>query len=138
MLYTVQEATFDLPDVLHDQTVNVFTATPAGESPFNIVITRSTVDEGVTLADHVTRETDLLAQTLADFRPEWRRDHAVDGRPAQITAARIGGATPMEQRQVYLLAGRRSLTITASARDRFQPAQLDQLKAFLDSMRFRA
>ena len=137
MLYTVNEATFDLPEALHDQSVNIFTATPSGASPFNIVITRSTVEPGSTLADHVTREIELQQQTLAGFTPEWRRDYQVDGRSAEITAARIDAQVPMEQRQVYFLTGISSLTITASAQDRFQPAQLDLLNDFLDSFRFR-
>jgi len=139
MLYTVNEATFDLPAELHDQSVNVFTATPSGASPFNIVITRAMIeDAGLTLAEHVTREVALQQQTLAGFVHEWRRDHVVDGRPAEITAARIGGREVMEQRQVYTLAGDRSLTITASARDGFDPDQLETLRQFIDSFRFRS
>lgn len=136
MIYRIQEASFDLPDGLHDQTVNVFTATPSGESPFNIVVTRASVDGGTPLAEHVSRELAVLQHALAGYTHQWRRDHHVDGRPAEITAATVAGPPAMAQRQVYLIDGERAITITASARDQFSPEQFELLNQFLSSFRF--
>jgi hypothetical protein len=137
--YRIQEGRFDLSDSFHDQTVNVFTVTPSGPSPFNIVMTRTAAKPDVSLKDHVSRELDTMQQALAGFAYLWRREHEVDGRPAEIVAARVGsGANAMEQRQVFLLLGRRALTITASAQESLSQEQLHVLNDLISSLRLAA
>lgn len=139
MEYRIQEGRFDLPDGLHDQTVNVFTLTPSGPSPFNVVITRARVEPNVALADHVSREIDTMRRTLVGFEHLWRRGWEVGGRPAEIAAANLGdGADRLEQRQVFTLLGDRALTLTASAKGGFSAEQLDLLNALVASLRFEA
>ncbi len=137
MLYRMHEATFEIADELHDQTVGLFTLTPSGPSPFNIVVTRATVEAGTSLKDHVGHELDTLAQTLNGFELLWRREYEIDGRPAEVTGARLaGGAGPLDQRQVFMLLGDRSLTITASANGVFTAEQLAILDRLVETFRF--
>lgn len=141
MEYRIQEGRFDLPEGLHDQTVNVFTATPSGPSPFNVVITRTRAEPDLSLAEHVTRELDAMRGALVGFEHLWRRPWEVDGRPAEIAAARVGGGgdggeEAMDQRQVFTLHDGRALTFTASARGSFSAEQLEALNALFGSLRF--
>ncbi|QYE33219.1 MULTISPECIES: DcrB-related protein [Sphingosinicellaceae] len=137
MLYRMHEATFEIADELHDQTVGLFTLTPSGPSPFNIVITRMTVAAGTSLKDHVGHELDTLAQTLKDYELLWRREYEIDGRPAEITGARLaGGEGFLDQRQVFTLIGQQSLTITASANGAFTAEQLLILDRLVETFRF--
>jgi len=137
MEYRIQEGRFELPEGLHDQTVNVFTATPSGPSPFNVVITRARANADLSLAEHVTRELDAMRGALVGFEHLWRRPWEVDGRPAEIAAARVGtGEDAMDQRQVFTLHDGRALTFTASARGTFSAEQLDAINALFGSLRF--
>lgn len=139
MRYRIQEGAFDLPDTLHDQSVNVFTATPSGTSPFNLVITRS-VPRAERLDDHVQAEIDLMTQGLVGFTFLWKRAHTLGGQPARIVAATLDGPNGLvEQRQIVCFTPHnRSLTITATARQAFSPEQLEELNAFAASFVFGA
>lgn len=136
MIYRMHEASFELPDALHDQSVNVFTQTASGASPFNIVITRSSVEPGTDLKTHVDDELATLAQTLSGFELLWRNPHVVDGRSAEIIGAKLPGPPPMQQRQVFLLEGTRTVTVTASAAGDFTPEQLLVLNQLAQTFRF--
>ncbi len=137
MRYRLQESSFELPDGLHDQSVNIFTSSTSGPSGFSIVITRGTVDLGSDLAEHVSQELQALQRTLVDFRLTYRRQHQVDGRMVEIAGATFStGDVVVEQHQVFLVDGPRSLTITASAAGAVSPEQFATFRDVVQSFRF--
>lgn len=137
MRYRLQESSFELPDGLHDQSVNIFTSSASGPSGFSIVITRGTVDLGSDLAEHVSRELQALERTLVDFRLTYRRQHQVDGRTVEIAGATFSaGDTVVEQHQVFFVDGPRSLTVTASAAGAVSPEQFATFRDLVQSFRF--
>ncbi len=139
MQYRIQEASFELPDELYDQSVNVFTSSKSGPSPFNIVVTRDRVEPGTELGQHVTKELATLEHTLVDFKLAYRLEHSVDGRTVEITGATFAnGGSPMQQRQVFLIDGPRAVTITASATPDFAPDQLAVLNRLIQTFRFQS
>ena len=139
MQYRIQEASFELPDELHDQSVNVFTSSRSGPSPFNVIVTRDRVESGTDLGSHVTKELQLLERTLIDFRTTYRLEHRVDGRAVEVTGATFtSGDETIQQRQVFMIEDARSLTITASAPRDFSPDQLEALNRLIQTFRFES
>lgn len=137
MRYQIQEGEFNLPDILHDQTVNIFTITDSGPSPFNLVITRSS-PRSASLSEHVKAEIDLMAQSISGFEILWQRTHQIGGKNTVIVAAKTNGPNgPMEQRLIFCIPEeRKSLTITATASPSFTSEQLDFLNEFSSSFTF--
>ena len=137
MRYRTQEASFELPDGLHDQSVNIFTSSMSGPSTFSIVISRGIVGAGVDLAGHVAGEIEALQRTLVDFRLTYRTQHQVDGRPAEVAGATFSaGDATVHQHQLFLVGGSRSLTLTASAAGEVSPEQLAMFRNMVQSLRF--
>lgn len=137
MLYRMHEASFDISDELHDQSVNVFTATPSGPSPFNIVVTRSSVEPDTDLKLHVDNELATMQQTLTGYKLLWRNEHIIDGRPAVIAGSSLPGPPAMQQRQIFLIEGACALTISASAAGEFTPEQLLTLNRLAQTFQFQ-
>lgn len=66
--YTTNEFSFDLPERLHDRSLNIFSLANDGPSDFTIVISRSPVAAGKTLEEQMTLLTSELGRQLTGFR----------------------------------------------------------------------
>lgn len=102
--YHIQEATFQLPEVLKDKTVNIFSLTQSGPSEFNIVISRDELKRGMTLSRYADSQVNEMKAKFPGFELILRRDTTVGKTPAfQLDYIWRSDKTVLFQRQ-YVLA----------------------------------
>lgn len=122
--YTIDEASFSIPDEWSDKSVNVFS--PAGELPgdFSFVITRGSLGGEQNLASYVDDQLKELSTTLPQFRLIRKYESSVDNSTAFQTEFTWktddkAEGKMMMQRQIYVNAGRAVLILTATTIEKF-------------------
>lgn len=137
--YQIDEATFDLPDDWRDQTLNVFT-TGGPEPPLEatLVISRSTLEPGRHLVDHVEAEMEKLKSKLPKFRLLGKRRIELAGRTAlEAEVTWYSDGRPVHQRQQFLQVENRVLAFITTAPVKIADAQNQQVDAILASLTLR-
>lgn len=122
--YTIDEASFNIPDEWSDKSVNVFS--PSGDLPgdFSLVITRDSLPDEQSLGSYVDGQLEELSSTLPQFRLIRRYESTVDNLPAynaEFTWRAEGNpeAKLMMQRQTYVTSARAVLILTATTIEKF-------------------
>ena len=141
--YHIQEATFDLPAILKDRTVNLFSLTDSGASEISFVITRDLVKAGLDLARYTERMLTEMEDRLHDFQLVARSTIQVGGRPAtQVDCRWTSDGVKLFQRQVvcFVQAAPTSapyaLLITSTARQ-WNEKWETMFAGILQNLRFR-
>jgi hypothetical protein len=119
-IYTIDEASFNIPDEWSDKSVNVFS--PSGDLPgdFSFVITRGRLGSDQSLASYVEDQLKELSTTLPQFRLIRKYESAVDNLSAFNTEFTWKAEEkPMVQRQTYVMFERAVLVLTATAIEKF-------------------
>jgi hypothetical protein len=118
--YTIDEASFNIPDEWSDKSVNVFS--PSGDLPgdFSFVITRGSLGSDQNLASYVEEQLKELSTTLPQFRLIRKYESTVDNLPAYNTEFTWEAEKrPMIQRQTYVMFDRVVLVLTATTVEKF-------------------
>jgi hypothetical protein len=104
--FYMNEGAFDLPDLgFTDQTVHLFSAPLEGGGELGLVIARSKLPPGKTLADVVAAHVERESKTLRAFSVLSRREAQLENVPAIDVACRYrSGAEMTYQRQFHFVA----------------------------------
>jgi hypothetical protein len=107
MIYYVNEAAFELPDVpTVDRTVNVLEMSTADGRELGVLIARSPLPRGKSLLDVVRAHQDHERRKLRGWSTVFERQDEVDGAPAVELGVRWRGDDGMVyQRQAHLGLG---------------------------------
>ena len=124
MTYRTNEFLFDLPQGLKDKTVNIFSATDNGPSPFSLVVSRVPLLEGQTVADYARLQVQEMQAKMPSFTLLEQSDKKVDGEPAmflEFVWKTESGA--MHQRQIlFAIPGRKLVVMfTGTCPEPFPP-----------------
>lgn len=141
MQHYTNELIFDRPDWLIDRTYHMFAATAQGQSPFNIVLSRTSIEDETLdqLADRIVRD---LAAALDNFIVGPRQAVTIADRPALILQSQwTQNGLPLYQRQAMLVregpGGRVLHQITGTASEDARQHHLAAFGDLLASLRFR-
>ncbi len=141
--YHIQEATFAIPPILKDRTVNLFSLTDSGASEVSFVITRDLVKAGLDLARYTERMLTEMEDRLSNFELVSRGTIEVGGRPAsEVDCHWTSDGVKLFQRQVvcFVQAAPNSapyaLLITSTARQ-WNEKWATMFAGILQSLRFR-
>jgi hypothetical protein len=104
MMYYVNEAAFELPDLAFaDRTVNVLEATTPEGGEVGVLIARTTLPAGTSLRDVVDAHQDQERRTLRAWAVVSERDGEIDGAPLVEVAIQWRGDDGMVyQRQAHV------------------------------------
>lgn len=103
-VYRTNELTFDVPPQLKDKSLHIFTASDDAPNPFSLVISRSPVAAGTSLAAFGRTLSSELSRTLPEFQLLRSELTTLDGEPAiLLDYSWSNQGASMHQRQVSLL-----------------------------------
>jgi hypothetical protein len=77
LLYHVNEFTFDLPQMLKDKSINVFSLSDSEPSDFSLVVTRGPLAEGENITSFTNRQLQHFAKTMPGFELVRQSDTSV-------------------------------------------------------------
>lgn len=141
-IYTLQEASLELPDVFKDRTMNLFTLSENNASEFTFVVSRASAqhDDNVKkVAAKIVREMEV---TLHGFKIEATRIIHVDTLPAVEIFYHFrneGGEIWQKQTIVILddeIVGKKIVCYIGTCPDNFSDYYNKQYQAIIDSIRF--
>ncbi len=102
--YLLNEASFDLPDVLKDRTVHQFVINDKGPNEFTFVISRAEDITQTSLLEFVEYLETQLRKTLPKFQLREKRQHLLPNAVAlELNYTWKNGSDWMHQRQVAVL-----------------------------------
>ena len=141
MRHQTNELSFERPEWLLDQTHHLFTVTPEGPSPFNLVLSRAAVDDE-TLDEMVDRIIHDLSAALDGFAAGPREAAVVGGEPARIFRFQwVQNGQRLYQRQAVVVrdgpGGRVLHQIAATASEDARQRHVAGFDDLLASLRFR-
>jgi len=67
LLYHVNEFTFDLPPILKDKSINVFSLSDSEPSDFSLVVSRGPLLEGENIVGFTNRQVQHFSKSMAGF-----------------------------------------------------------------------
>jgi hypothetical protein len=141
MRHQTNELSFDRPDWLLDRTHHMFAVSAQGASPFNVVMSRSAIEDETLdeMADRILRD---LGQALDAFAAGPRETATVAGVPARILQFQWKqNGQRLYQRQAVLVKegpnGRTLHQIAATASEDARQRHVAGFNDILASLRFR-
>ena len=141
MRHQTNELSFERPEWLLDQTHHLFTVTPQGPSPFNVVLSRSAIDDETLdeVTDRIVRD---LGSVLEGFAAKSREALVVGGEPARILQFEwLQNGQRLYQRQAVVVRdgpeGRVLHQIAATASEDARQRHVAGFAQLLASLEFR-
>jgi hypothetical protein len=139
--YHANEFTLDLPEGLHDKSVQIFALADQGPSDLSVVVARERPHPGEAALGFANRTLTALSEQLALLTVLSKEAVELDGAPAIRTDYTWSSSQgKMFQRQVvaHAVAHDQMLIVTATCRDAMSPRAEAVFSAFLAKFRFRA
>ena len=135
--YRLQEGQIDLPAGFTDRTVNVFSSGKPGAA-FALNIARDRAEKDETLADYVTRQTQMLKKHLRNYQISQRQHMQIGEQKTdaeQVDASYLADSRKVWQRQLALFCGENVLIFTATSTAAFTDHQSHQWEQWVHSFR---
>lgn len=140
MRYQINEGSFNLPDGMQDNSINVLLADQSGLG-FNVVVTRSRLEPGETFEQLVDRQLQMLGQQFSKTEISDRRGHK-DPSTGALRAVEYAVQFKQDglmvyQRQIGYLLGDtgRVVVLTAAAQSPLTDDQLMQWREIYSSFK---
>ncbi|MEP7124241.1 MAG: DcrB-related protein [Byssovorax sp.] len=138
--YHANEFTLDLPEGMHDKSVQIFALANQGPSDLSIVVAREKPNQGEAMPAFANRTLTALSEQLPVLTVLSKEAVQLDGQPAIRTDYTWSSSQgKMFQRQVvtHAVAHDQMLIVTATCRDAMSPEAEAVFAAFLAKFRFR-
>ncbi len=137
--YHLQEGAFQLPEILKDKTVHMFTISEGNDpSPFSFVISREKHDAFEDIAGYFRKQWVKLRQALPDLELLSQVTTNVSRQPAiRAEFEWISNGVLLHQTQVCFLNGDSVVTLTATAKKAMTPEWDRAFATIVESFRLR-
>lgn len=138
-MYQMQEGSLELPVEWKDQSINILSASRAGEPGLSLTATRDDIPWGMSFEEYIADQLKQIEGTLKDFKIIAQTEIKVGDLPAhQIECRWISKQGPMHQLITTLQPGKRILVLTATIPGEFSALQRDHVQQIIASFRPRS
>lgn len=137
-MYHIQEGSLELPVEWKDQSINVLSASRAGEPGLSLTMTRDDIPWGMSFEEYLADQLKQASGALKDFTVVQKDELTIGGLPArQVECRWVSKQGPMHQLITSLQNGMRVLVITASMPGEISPQQRSEVQRVVASFRPR-
>lgn len=145
MLYHANEFTFDLPVLLKDKTINVFSLDDTEPGDFSLVVSRGPILEGENISSFTARQLKQFAKTLAGFQLLRHVDLVVNQKvPATFLDFKwTSQSSAVNQWQLAFLAVEKAqqrevaILVTGTCKDQFTPEWAKIFESVVQTIQLR-
>ncbi|MEB5972960.1 DcrB-related protein [Pantoea dispersa] len=143
-IYTLQEASLELPDVFKDRTMNLFTLSENNASEFTFVVSRASALHDDTVQKVAARVIQEMSTTVQAFNSVTSQLIVVDGLPAVEAFYHFeNGGVQIWQKQTILLlddepGGKKIVCYIGTCPGHFSEYYQKQYRAIIDSIKFNS
>jgi hypothetical protein len=135
--YFIDQGTISVPEAWLDESVNILSHPGGTPCECSLVISRGRLDEGEELEDFVSRQMNVLGESLSALEIVRREDVILDGERAKETEfSWVGEGVRFRQRQVCAVRQSHVLVLTATVSEDLYGKHWKTLDEIIFSFRF--